>query len=227
MSEEKKTNEAVKDTAPVKEKSDLVKNTVILFAITLIAAVLLGLVYEITKDPIAEQQVKRKNEAYASVFPGLSETKEDAALTELAAGYKDTLAGQGIGNVTVSEAYVALDASGAPAGYVMTVVSSNGYGGDIEFAMGVDKNGISKGISFLSIAETPGLGMNATKETFTDQFKDKDTDSYSFAKKKIEGSTPVDQISSASITTAAVTLGVNGGLSFANAALGAGIGGIK
>ena len=99
-----KENSPVKETAPVKEKSDFLRNTVILFAITLIAAILLGIVYEITKDPIAEQQAKRKNEAYAAVFPGLSETKEDSSLTDFAAEYKETLSKQGIENVTISEA---------------------------------------------------------------------------------------------------------------------------
>lgn len=209
----------------MKEKSDFLKNTLILFAITLVAAVLLGVVYDITKEPIAEQQEKRKNDAYAAVFPGLSEIKESAELTALAEGYAEKLEEQGISKVSVKEAYLAVGASGEVLGYVMTIDSKNGYGGLVEFAMGVDRNGTSKGISFLSLSETPGLGMNAKEEAFMNQFKDVQTKSFGFAKKKIEGDTPVDGISSASITTKAVTLGVNAGLSFAGAAEAAGMGG--
>ena len=41
----------------------MMKDAVILFAITLIAGLLLGVVYEVTKEPIEIQQAKRKNEA--------------------------------------------------------------------------------------------------------------------------------------------------------------------
>ena len=41
----------------------IVKNTLILTLITVIAGFLLGAVYEITKDPIAQSQEKTKKEA--------------------------------------------------------------------------------------------------------------------------------------------------------------------
>ena len=39
-----------------KQKNTLIHDALILFAITLIAAVALGFVYEITKDPIAQAE---------------------------------------------------------------------------------------------------------------------------------------------------------------------------
>ena len=46
----------------------IVKNTLILTLITVIAGFLLGAVYEITKDPIAQSQEKTKKEAWQAVF---------------------------------------------------------------------------------------------------------------------------------------------------------------
>ena len=49
-------------------KNTIIKDTIILTLITLIAGGILGLVYEITKDPIAKQQELAKQEAYKAVF---------------------------------------------------------------------------------------------------------------------------------------------------------------
>ena len=46
----------------------IIKNTLVLTVITLVAGILLGLVYEITKEPIANSKEKAKNEAYRSVM---------------------------------------------------------------------------------------------------------------------------------------------------------------
>ncbi len=206
------------------KKERMFGDALVLFFITFIAALLLGLVYEITKEPIAEQQLKRKNEAYKEVFDGLAATREDEALNELVAGSADFITGQGIQKVDIKEALLAIDESGKAAGYVMTVNSKNGYGGNIEIAMGYSFEGKMTGISFLSISETPGLGMNATQDKFKSQFFGVQTESFGLAKARIEGETQVDAISSATITTKAVTLGVNGGISFAADAINRNVG---
>ena len=46
----------------------IVKNTLILTAITVVAGLLLGVVYGVTKDPIAKAQEKAKQEAFRSFF---------------------------------------------------------------------------------------------------------------------------------------------------------------
>lgn len=55
---------------------------------------------------------------------------------------------------TIDEIMVAEDASGETLGYAFTVTDSEGYGGDIQFAMGVQNDGTLNGISILSISET-------------------------------------------------------------------------
>ena len=50
------------------EIRNMLHDTWILFAITLIAGIILGFVYQITKEPIAIQEEKAKNEACKEVF---------------------------------------------------------------------------------------------------------------------------------------------------------------
>ena len=64
-------------------------------------------------------------------------------------------------NVDIDEVMQALDSSGQLMGYVITVTDHEGYGGDIQFSMGVTLDGTLNGISLLSISETAGLGMKA------------------------------------------------------------------
>ena len=50
------------------KKSSLMKDAFALFAITLVAALSLGFVYEITKDIIAKREAEAKAQAYAAVY---------------------------------------------------------------------------------------------------------------------------------------------------------------
>ena len=63
----------------------IIKNTVILFVITLVAGLGLGFVYNVTSKARAEQEEKTKLSAYQSVMPGMKEfenVKPDSACTE-------------------------------------------------------------------------------------------------------------------------------------------------
>lgn len=139
-------------------KNTIIKDTIILTLITLIAGGVLGLVYEITKDPIAKQQELAKQEAYKAVF-------EDADTFEVCVEAEDAdlaayLAGEGFEAQTVNEIMEAKDASGETLGYAINLTTSEGYGGDITFSMGVQADGTLNGISILTISETAGLGMS-------------------------------------------------------------------
>ena len=197
-----------------KQKNTLIHDALILFAITLIAAVALGFVYEITKDPIAQAEAKAKIDAYKAVFPEMTATKEfDEPEWALENAKKLLDSDPAYEGVTVDEILMAEDGSGALLGYVLTVTSTKGYGGKITMTMGVSRHdGILKGIEFLTISETPGLGMNAKEDKFKSQFKDAKVGQYSLSKRNISGDTEIDAISSATITTTAVTRSVNAGL---------------
>ena len=188
--------------------SESIKNTISLMVITLIAGLLLGVVYEITKEPIAAEQQRAKEEAYKAVFAdaqSFESIKLDVAAVEA------KLADNGY-DVTVNEAMKVFDKDGNAAGYVLTVTDHEGYGGDIQFAMGVKLDGTVNGISFLSISETAGLGMKAVEEDFMKQFANKNVESFQYTKNGASADGEVDAISGATITTNAVVNGVNAGL---------------
>ena len=205
-----------------KQKSTLIKDAIILFAITIIAAFALGAVYEITKDPIAEAEAKTKTEAAKAVF---AEMKETADVPQDEVEKAQALVDQNNKNkefdtITSDEVLQALDENGNKIGDIITVTSKKGYGGQITIIMGVSDDETLKGIEFLSISETPGLGMKAKDDDpdkdgdFKDQFKGVQPGSYKLTKRNINmsGTTEIDAISSATITTSAVTNMLNAGL---------------
>jgi len=97
------------------------------------------------------------------------------------------------------------------AGYVITVITHEGYGGDIQFTMGVNNDGSLNGISLLSISETPGLGMQA-EDVLVPQFAGRSAYPFEYTKTGAAAENQIDAISGATITTNAVTDGVNAGL---------------
>ena len=203
----------------------MLKEAGILFAITLIAGLLLGVVYELTKEPIRIQQEKAIQEACEAAFP-VSEndapgmdgfprflfrpisdyTLDEAFLSELAAS------GVEIGTIyTVIDNIDSLMGVSAHCGYVVEVTSKDGYGGDIVLYMGVDLEGTVRGVSILELSETAGLGMEAPK-VLTPQFAGRNVESFVYTKTGAQADNEVDAITSATITTSAVVNAVNGGL---------------
>ena len=116
---------------------------------------------------------------------------------------------------------MAKDSAGSTIGYVITVTTKEGYGGDIQFTMGVREDGTVNGISLLSISETAGLGMRAD-EVLKPQFAGKQVEKFSYTKSGATADNQIDAISGATITTNAVTNGVNAGLYYFRTVLGGG-----
>lgn len=189
-----------------------IKNTFSLMLITLIAGVLLGLVYEVTKEPIAKEKLKAKEEAYKTVFQDAASFKDMGNVPD---NTRNDLLTQGY-DADINEIMDVKDQSGNHIGYVLTVTDHEGYGGDIQFAMGVKADGTLNGISFLSIGETAGLGMKATQDSFKNQFSGKKVDKFTYTKNGASADDEIDAISGATITTNAVTNGVNAGLYYIN-----------
>ncbi len=185
-----------------------IKNTISLMLITLIAGLLLGAVYEITKEPIAKENQRAKEEAYKAVFADAGSFEEINLDTDQVQKELDS---QGL-DASINEAMKVLDGSGQQLGYVLTVTDHEGYGGDIQFAMGVQSDGTLNGISFLSISETAGLGMKAKEDSFRKQFEGKKVDQIVYTKNGASADNEIDALSGATITTNAVTNGVNAGL---------------
>jgi electron transport complex protein RnfG len=205
----------------------MVKDTLILFAITLIAGLGLGAVYNVTKDARAEQEEKTKLAAFKEVMPEMAEYEEVASFDAAAA---EKVIAEQIGknekdakistikpfNAVIDGAVCAKDAGGEEIGYIITVTDKEAYGGSLQMTVGVLKDGTVKGISFLSLSETPGLGMKAKEDGFRKQFQDKKADYFVYNKAGASKDNEIDAISSATITTNAVTHGVNAAIECVN-----------
>lgn len=187
------------------------KNVIVLTIITVVAGFLLGYVYDITKGPIEQATEKAKQEAYKSVFPA-AESFEAVSGFDSAVATNAINTSGGIDNVTINEALAAKDSSGNILGYVLTVTSAEGYGGDVQLSMGVTNDGTINGIEFLTLSETAGLGMNADTAEFKSQFAGMNARQISYTKTGKQSEHEIDAISGATITTNAVTKAVNGGL---------------
>ncbi len=190
----------------------LVKDALILTAITLIAGCLLGLVYEITKEPIKKAQYNAQQKAYKTVFAD-AESFLDYAAFDVEEAAK-AVADSGYPDNTIEGVVVAEDASGETLGYVITVTSHAGYGGDITFSMGVQKDGTLNGYSITSISETAGLGMKAKEEKFYSQFEEKQAEAFDVVKGTSSLDQEIEAISGATVTSKAMTYGVDAGLAY-------------
>ena len=197
----------------------IIKDACILFAITLVAGILLGAVYDITKTPIANQNEKAKQEAYRAVMEDADKFEEidgfsaaDGATSYLAKGDEDYSADE------ITEVVAGVK-DNKIIGFVVTVVAGDGYGGDIKFSVGVKADGTYSGTSILSISETAGLGMRAkTDPTFLVQLEGKKVSKINVVKDGTGSSADdkVDAIGGSTITSKAVVKGVNAALTVYN-----------
>lgn len=187
----------------------IMKDAVILFLITVVSGLLLGYVHNITLEPIAKVQEEAKQKAYRTVFADAEFEAFDT--TEYPDNFSNLLISNGIEKDEINEVVVAKK-GGAYAGVVVTVTAKDGYGGDIKFSVGIQKDGTVNGISILKINETAGLGMKAKEPKFQSAFENKKTEVFAVTKSGAVKDGDVDAISGATITSKAVTKGVNSAL---------------
>jgi len=198
----------------MKKQSGFIKDAIILFAITLISGLILGFIYDITKAPIAAAAKAAKNEAYAVVFPEAKDFEANDAETSKIAETADEILGKGFGHVNIDAVVDAKDESGNNVGRVITATSKDGYNGTVQLSVGVKSDGTVVGITFLTLAETPGLGMRAGEKNFYSQFANKNTKEFKLVKGSAGGDNEISAISGSTITSSAVTNAVNAALYF-------------
>lgn len=198
------------------EKSTIVKDAIVLFLITLIGGLCLGYVYEITKEPIAEAARTAKQDSYKAVYVEATAFEEEEELKNAVKEAPGFLEEEGISGVVINEVLLAKDAEKNVIGYVLSVTSTEGYGGDIVLSLGISKDGTIMGIDTLSLSETAGLGAKASSDQFKSQFVGIQGEVV-YTKLGKTADNEIDAISGATITTKAVTKAVNAGLSFVNA----------
>lgn len=203
----------------------MLKEAGILFVITVLSGLILGFAYELTKEPRQLQQEKMVQEACAAVFSGELYEGKNIAFEEYpyTAG-AETAQKLAELEVTIGTVYRAVAADGTQEGYVVEATSGNGYGGDIVLYAGIRTDGTVNGVSILEMNETAGLGQEAPN-VLTPQFAGKNVESFVYTKTGAKpDSNEVDAITSATMTTRAVTDAVNGALCAAREMLGGGVG---
>lgn len=196
-----------------KGKNTIIKDAMVLCIITLIAGLALGLVYELTKEPIAQAKLQEKRQAYKVVFQEAAsfEDKENKYATVGETSGQLLESNAGISNTTITEVLEATASDGTILGYVMTV-SSLGYGGQVPITIGVTLDGKIEAIEVLKNSETAGFGANASLPEFKDQFAGIQAEQIEYTKGEKTKDNEIAAVSGATITTKAVTNAVNAAL---------------
>lgn len=180
---------------------DYIRLAGILFLVCAVAAAALGFTNSATYDKIQEQQVIANNEAKKAVLPDAEEFEklDDSALSAIKSKAKYNF---------ITEIYAA-KAGGNIVGYAVQA-APKGYGGNVNVVVGVTVDGVIQGIKVGNNSETPGLGKKSETPKFQDQFSGK---TWENPINVIKNGTPKDNeiaaISGATITSKAVTAGVN------------------
>lgn len=198
----------------------VIKDTFILLVITLVAGALLGFVNELTKEPIARYEADKKVIACNEVFYEENEEGELVSVRELtfeACSSEEVeelnlyIKENTTDKIQIDEMYYAYDGDISKEnfyGCVFGMTTGEGYNGDISFYVGITSDGRISGVSLLAIGETPGLGMNAGK-VLLPQFRNGLAEHFTVVKTGALGEGEIDAISGATITSEAITEGVN------------------
>ena len=176
--------------------NSIAKPTFALFIITIVAAVIMGLAYVVTEEPILRARHQSEMNAIASLLPEnysmnfIYLDDHDSNLTRLAISYNE--AGERIGYVF----------SAAP----------TGYSGPVFMMIALNTNGVISGVRVISHTETPGLGSQITAGWFLEMFEGRS--GYLTASRNPASLQEIDLIASATISVNAVLRGINDAVSY-------------
>jgi len=171
-----------------KRESNFINMVLTLFIVAAVAALALGAVYTVTKEPIAIAKQKKLEAAIKAVLPEFD--------TIRTAKVKDS---KGDDSLTFYYAFKA----GQPVGAAVKTFTMKGFSGKIELMVGILEDGTINNTAVLSHKETPGLGdkMDIKKSDFSKQFKGKNPTSFSL--KVVKDGGDVDAITAATISSRA------------------------
>lgn len=154
--------------------------------ISIVMSGLLGLVYGITKEPIAESKRLEEQNKLKEVMPAFD---------------NDPLAGKQ--ELSDSVTVYTGENGGVFSGYGVKSSVETGYSGHFSIMFGVNTDGSVNKVQVLESAETPGLGSKAGLPPFIDQFNGKMPGEFTF--KVVKDGGDVDAITGATITSRAVS----------------------
>jgi len=166
----------------------------VLLVITAVVALLLATVNHITAPIIAANAAREQTEARKAVL-------QEATEFELIAEKPDN-------DIPVTAIYVG-EKEGQLVGYCVNV-QPIGYGGVIDLMVGIQADGAVERVKTITMSETAGLGSKAQDEAFLQQYAGKNvTDAFSVIKNGIPQQGEIVAVSGATVTSKAVTAGVN------------------
>ena len=163
---------------------DVIKPGIMLGVIALCVTLLLAVAHEMTKEPINQTRMDRINSSLSLLFP-------EADNFEQLSDESDD-----------SDLYTA-SRSGQPAGLCI-LIQTTGYSDEIYMMVGFDNDGNILGTTITEMSETPGLGTLAREDKFLNQYIGKTPP---LALTKNGGQ--IVAVSGATVTSAAVTQGIN------------------
>ncbi len=170
---------------------------IVLCIVSVVAAICLSYVYDITKKPIERQQTLTEQAAMKevlSIAEFFEEAKHDNTINSLNIGY---------------------DKEKNIVGYVVGI-SEKGYAGAVNMLVGISKDKTILGVKITKHSETPGLGANAANDEFLSQFTGKEGkgETLLVTKSATPNNNEITAITSATITSKTVVKGVNAAISF-------------
>ncbi len=171
------------------KESTIVNMVLTLLVITAISGVALGFVYKSTKEPIeAAKQAKLEN-AISIVIPEFDKLDEEVKV----------MPSTGSAELSFYKAYK----NDKHIGTAIKTYSDNGFGGQFWIMVGFLPDGTIFNTAVLEHKETPGLGdkMDAAKSNFSEQFKNKNPESFKLKVSKDGGN--VQAITAATISSRA------------------------
>jgi electron transport complex protein RnfG len=171
-----------------KKESSFINMVLTLFVVTAIAALALGGVYNVTKEPIALAKRLKIENAIGEVLPEFDSIEVSMVLPD---GGKDSLT------------FYKATKAGEHVGTAIRTYTDEGFSGRFWIMVGFVDGDVISGTSVLEHKETPGLGdkMDKNKADWPDQFVGKNLTEYNLKVTKDRGD--VDAITAATITSRA------------------------
>ncbi len=171
---------------------EVIKPAVILFVICVAVSAALAGTNLLTADRIARAAAQKAEESRMVVLPEAEAFQASEDGTHYIGLSKEAPEGVVVGYVFETE--------------------SKGYGGTVKVMTGINTEGNITGVIVLSHSETPGLGANAEKETFRDQYQQPVanlTGGIQVVKFQAPNEGEIQAMTGATITSTAVTNAVN------------------
>lgn len=171
-----------------KRESNFINMVITLFLVSAIAALALGGVYTVTKEPIALAKKKKLEAAIKTVLPEFDNIKTIKVA---------------LGDGEDSLTYYIASKNDEVIGTAVKTYTMKGFSGKVELMVGFLQDGTINNTAVVSHKETPGLGdkMDASKSSFPLQFMGKNPANYTLKVTKDGGD--VDAITAATISSRA------------------------